>query len=187
MEIKLNIKNEELLKFLEFLLENQEGKLYNELIKVVQEKAKTEKVIKQVSPIVEGTNLLTVFFNSIQQLIEKKVLVYGRDLKISQEYKVTVMLNRKKNKQILLPAANTKVLYLRLSEIYPLYSRMYPEKDILSESLLSDCLKLHPSYIGNIRGTRFKWNNEEKQTSAIVLNYDILKEHIDIDLERYIQ
>lgn len=73
-------------------------------------------------------------------------------------------------------------------------------------------LKSHPSYIGQVKNTKFRWDTvkevarggvsteegsvamnsdmkkiitkNEKQTSAMVLNYDILQKYMCIDFER---
>ncbi len=172
---------------------------YREFFKVAK-----EKVIKQAESI-SSTNRLAVYFNSIQYLIEQKALIYGKDLKIDQQAKVTIMLNRKETTSVQLPTVDAKVLYLRLAVIHPLYTRMHPAKDILTESSLAVNLASHPAYIGHVKATRFKWNqakevpagggdlsmrkivvSEEANSSAVAMNYDILKELIDIDLERFI-
>ena len=163
-----------------------------------------EKVIKQAESI-SSANRLAVYFNSIQYLIEQESLLYGKDLKIDQQAKLTVKINRKETIEVQLPALDTKVLYLRLSVIHPLYARMHQAKDVLTESSLMVNLSSHPAFIGTVKSTRFKWNTvkevpggiidpvmkkivvrEDANSSAVALNYDILKEFIDIDLERFI-
>jgi hypothetical protein len=172
---------------------------YNDFFKIAR-----EKVIKQAENI-NSTNRLAVYFNSITNLIEHGSLLYGRDLKIEQPVRIKVMVNRKETTETVLPSPETRILYLRISSIHPHYEKMRLAKDILKESSLLVNLASHPSYIGHVKAVRFKWNivrevpagngdlsmrkivqPQETNTSAVALNYDKLKELIDIDLERYI-
>ncbi|MDR1437134.1 MAG: DNA primase [Candidatus Symbiothrix sp.] len=163
-----------------------------------------EKVIKQAESI-SSTNRLAVYFSSIMNLIEHGSLLYGRELKIEQPVKLKIMANRKETTEVILPTPETRVLYLRIPSIHPQYAKMHQPKDILNESSLAVNLASHPSYIGHVKAVRFKWNTvrevpagdgdlsmrkivqpQEANTSAVALNYDILKELMDIDLERFI-
>jgi DNA primase catalytic core len=172
---------------------------YREFFKISR-----EKVIRQAENIAR-TNRLAVYFNSIVYLIEQGKLLYGRELKIGQPVKVKIMINRKETKDVVLPSPETRVLYLRISSIQPHYAGIHAPKDILTESSLAVNLSSHPSYIGPVKSARFKWNRvvevpagngdlsmrkivqpQEAITSAVALNYDLLKEMADIDLERFI-
>ena len=111
--------------------------------------------------------------------------------------------------------ADTAVLYINLSNIHKMYSASIPSGEHpLSLTTLEINLNSHPSFIGQVTNTRFKWmevkevpaggtikdpvtgeekpnmimtrvmDKKSKQTSAVLLNYDILSKMMGIDFER---
>ena len=169
------------------------------------------KVRSQVDMLVK-TDKLAMFFNTIDYLIDKGSIKYGRDFKIERPTR----LKLKGGVEKILQPAETAVLYMNLSNIHKMYvSAMSNGDKPLSLTTLEVNLNSSPAYIGQVSNTRFKWmeakevpvggvvpdndnagqtkpnmammrvmETKKKQTSAVVLNYDILSKMMGIDFER---
>ena len=169
------------------------------------------KVRSQVDMLVK-TDKLAMFFNTIDYLIDKGSIKYGRDFKIERPTR----LKLKGGVEKILQPTETAVLYMNLSNIHKMYvSAMSTGDKPLSLTTLEVNLNSSPAYIGQVSNTRFKWQEpkevpvggfvtdpltgqskpnmtmmrvmeqKEKQTSAVVLNYDILSTQMGIDFERF--
>ena len=153
-----------------------------------------------------------MFFNTIDYLIDKGSIKYGRDFKIERPTR----LKLKGGVEKILQPTETAVLYMNLSNIHKMYASAMSNGDKpLSLTTLEVNLNSSPAYIGQVSNTRFKWmeakevpvggvvpdndntgqtkpnmammrvmETKEKQTSAVVLNYDILSKMMGIDFER---
>jgi hypothetical protein len=112
------------------------------------------------------------------------------------------MLNGKKTKEIEYKK-ETKVLFLRINLIQPLYKSIHGN-DSLKINALGMYLKDHPAYIGYVKSTRFEWNETQDQaegngdmrkkvirtstnTSAIAMNYEVLTSMLGFEIERFEQ
>lgn len=169
------------------------------------------KVRSQVDMLVK-TDKLAMFFNTIDYLIDKGSIKYGRDFKIERPTR----LKLKGGVEKILQPTETAVLYMNLSNIHKMYASAMSNGDKpLSLTTLEVNLNSSPAYIGQVSNTRFKWmeakevpvggvvpdndntgqtkpnmammrvmETKEKQTSAVVLNYDILSKMMGIDFER---
>lgn len=173
-----------------------------------------EKVRKQVDMLVK-TDKLAMFFNTIDYLIDKGSIKYGRDYKIERPTRIKIKIGPKESIEKVLQPADTAVLYMNLSNIHKMYVAAMSNGDKpLSLTTLEINLNSHPAYIGQVSNTRFRWmevkeipaggmtrdastgeasanmtmtrimDPREKQTSAVVLNYDILSKMMGIDFER---
>ena len=169
-----------------------------------------DKIRKQVDMLVK-TDKLAMFFNTIDYLIDKGSIKYGRDFKIERPGR----LKLKGGIEKVMQPVDTAVLYMNLSNVHKMYAAsMSNGEKPLSLTTLEVNLNSHPALIGQVSNTRFKWmevkevpaggmtvnpatgestNNmamtrvmdtREKQTSAVVLNYDILSKMMGIDFER---
>lgn len=156
------------------------------------------KVNAQVD-LISRTDKLAQFFDTVQLMVDVKTAVYGRDLKIEQPGKVTL----KGGDLVKLPSVATKVLYMNIRNIHAMYVKALSGDKPLTQTTLEVNLKNHPAFIGVVSNTRFKWTERkevptgpdnpvlkviaeqyDKQTSAAVFNYDILRAYMDIDFER---
>ena len=169
-----------------------------------------DKVRSQVDMLMR-TDKLATFFNTIDYLIDKGSIKYGRDFKIERPTK----LKLKGGREVVLQPADTAVLYMNLSNIHKMYAASISngEKPFTLTTLEVN-LNSHSSYIGTVSNTRFRWmeshevpaseisksedmpgkpkdmlmarvmEKREKSTSAVVLNYDVLKRVMGIDFER---
>lgn len=167
-----------------------------------------EKVKKQVSMLTK-TDKLATFFSTMDYLLDKGTLKAGRDIKIECPGR-TIRL--KGGREYTPPSATTQLLYMNLSNVHKMYCAAMTGDKPLSITTLEVNLNSHPAFVGMVSNTRFRWQEteevpyggtivengvnvpdttmrkvikqREKQTSAIVLNYDILKNLLGIDLER---
>lgn len=168
-----------------------------------------EKIRKQVDMLTK-TDKLAMFFNTIDYLIDAGKLKPGRDIKIEQPGRP---IRLKGGRDYLLPSSDTRLLYMNLSNVHKMYaSAMQGGDKPLSLTTLEVNLNSHPSFVGVVSGTRFRWQEteevpsggftaenghsvpdtsmkkvvrpREKITSAMVLNYDVLKAVMGIDFER---
>ena len=171
------------------------------------------KVRSQVDMLVK-TDKLAMFFNAIDYLIDKGSIKYGRDYKIERP----IRLKLKGGVEKVMQPSDTAVLYMNLSNIHKMYvSAMSNGDKPLSLQTLEINLNSHPSYIGQVSNTRFRWDEvkevpvggeivdpvtgakkpnmimtrvierKEKMTSAVVLNYDVLAKLMGIDFERTVR
>jgi DNA primase catalytic core len=172
---------------------------YNEFIELGMQK------IKQQVEMIARSDKLASFFNTIDYLIDKGTLKFGRDIKIEQPTK----LKLKGGEEVIMKPSDSRVLYMNISNVHKMYLMAMTGEKPLTLTTLEVNLKSHPSYIGTVSNTRFRWQevrevprgetsdanvynnelkriveNKEKQTSAIVLNYDILQKFMGIDFER---
>lgn len=170
-----------------------------------------EKVVKQVESI-STSNRMSFFFSTISSMIDSGAIKAGRDFKIESPGKIT--LQRKGRETFLheLMPVEMNILHLNLTNIYPLYNRA-TGKDALSLQSLYSYLESNEAYIGKTRGTRFRWQevaevsrgditstieggtvidntmkrimqDKESTVASVVLNYDKLKQLLDVDFER---
>lgn len=169
------------------------------------------ELLKQVENI-SSSNRLYNFFSTIDTLIDNHHIIEGRDYKIEAPGKIMLKKQGNKTFEKVLDPADINIIHMRIDNIYPHYVR-YVGKEALSRASLIAYLQSHESWIGQSKGTRFTWKetietttgmrtqvdlNESipdptmirvrkertKVTSSIVLNYDILKELLDIDYQR---
>ena len=167
-----------------------------------------DKVKRQVSMLTK-TDKLATFFSTMDFLLDKGTLKAGRDIKIECPGR-TIRL--KGGREYTPPSPATQLLYMNLSNVHKMYCSAMTGDKPLSITTLEVNLNSHPAFVGMVSNTRFKWQEteevplggfimenginvpdatmrkvikqREKQTSAIVLNYDILRNMLGIDLER---
>ena len=112
-----------------------------------------DKVRSQINMLVR-TDKLAIFFSTIDALIDSGRVKQGRDFKIEHPGKVTLGGGVERHLQ----PQDTAVLYMNLSTIHQMYaSAVSKEQKPLSLSTLEINLKSHAAYIGQVKGTRFKW------------------------------
>lgn len=171
-----------------------------------------KKVIFQVE-LISHTDKLATFFKAMDAMINVHTLKEGREFLIDVPGKLTVKLSGGETKEIPLPAA-TKVLYLRMSSIFPMFVRSSFNNEEATQSTLEQNLRSNPAYLGFIKSKRFTWKEvdevprrpaadgeagigisednrmerivkkQSQISSCIALNYDIFRSFYDVDLER---
>jgi DNA primase catalytic core len=161
------------------------------------------KVVAQ-SESISSTNRLAVFFETLDLLVNDSSangVLTGRDFKIEEQRNIVIQRNRKDTQTIDL-GVFTKVVYLRISSIHPKYERIRGRESLKMNNLLM-YLQDHPAFLGNVHSTRFTWleysdemdqiekrvlkkeHKASQVTSAVVMNYELLKEINRLDLEKY--
>lgn len=179
---------------------------YAEFYEIVQ-----KELIKQVESI-SSSNRLYNFFSIIDTLIDNHHIIEGRDFKIEQPAKLTLKKNGNVTYEKALDPSDMQIIHLRIDNIYPHYMR-YVGKEALTRASLMAYLQSHESWVGASKATRFAWKesvettsglrtqvdidqsipdptmrrimvDKQKVTSSVVLNYDILRELLDVDYQR---
>lgn len=174
-----------------------------------------EELIKQVESISTSNRMFT-FFSTIGYLIDSGHVREGRDFKIEQPGKLTLRKQGKETYEHNLKPEDTQVLHISLENVYREYQRTIGYREALTKTSLLAYLSSNEAWIGSTRSTRFRWKEsvettsgirhqqdydeavvdptmrrvmieKQKVTSSIVLNYDILKELLDVDFERNVE
>lgn len=160
-----------------------------------------EKIQFQLS-LIRSTDKLAMFFNAVNNMIDTKQVVMGREMTIEQPTKVTGKLPDGSKKTFSF-AEGTNVLFLRLSSVYSIYDRSGYNSENTTLSTLEQNLRSHPSYVGTVPSRRFTWKetmevakNDDQETmvrvrkerstatSAIIIDYDKFMEMYNLDFRR---
>lgn len=156
-----------------------------------------KKLIAQ-SEAIHQTNRLAVFFDTIELLLHRENggIDPGKHFKIETSNSLTIMKSRKETEEKVYDTP-TKILFLRLNIIHPLYRDIHKVEALKMNSLMN-YIKDHPAFIGNVKSTRFEWQevitegvegdyatkkmrSVQSNTSAVAFNYELL----EVDLEKY--
>lgn len=116
-----------------------------------------KKIIFQVE-LITHTDKLAEFFKAMDIMISTDVIQPGRDFCVEEPAKgrLTIKEAGGEKKEIDLPTG-CKVLFLRLSPIFALYSKSGLNKEDCSQSTLEQNLRSNPSYIGFVPSKRFTY------------------------------
>ena len=169
---------------------------YDEFFALVQEK------IKFQLSLIRSTDKLAMFFNAVNNMIDTKQILVGREMLIEQPKSVTGKDSHGDKKTFGFDPG-THVLFLRLSSVYSIYDRSGYNSENTTLSTLEQNLRSHPSYIGTVPSRRFTWEEtvevakqddqetmvrvrkeRSTSTSAIIIDYDKFMEMYNIDFRR---
>lgn len=169
---------------------------YDEFFALVQEK------IKFQLSLIRSTDKLAMFFNAVNNMIDTKQVLVGREMLIEQPKSVTGK-DSHGDKKTFAFEPGTHVLFLRLSSVYSIYDRSGYNSENTTLSTLEQNLRSHPSYIGTVPSRRFAWEEtvevakpddqetmvrvrkeRSTSTSAIIIDYDKFMEMYNIDFRR---
>ena len=169
---------------------------YDEFFTLVQEK------IKFQLSLIRSTDKLAMFFNAVNNMIDTKQILVGREMLIEQPKSVTGKDSHGDKKTFGFDPG-THVLFLRLSSVYSIYDRSGYNSENTTLSILEQNLRSHPSYIGTVPSRRFTWEEtvevakqddqetmvrvrkeRSTSTSAIIIDYDKFMEMYNIDFRR---
>ena len=84
---------------------------------------------------ISSSNKLQTYFSTISFLINQEMLRLGKELKVVQPGKITVLRSGKNTETVELEPKEMKVLYLDFESIYPLYHKS-TSKEALSRAPL---------------------------------------------------
>jgi DNA primase catalytic core len=164
-----------------------------------------EKVVAQ-SESITSTNRVSVFFETLELLLNQQHngLQLGEQLKLEWQQSITLQNHRSETYEKRFDR-EAHVLYLRLKLIHPLYADK-KKGEALKMQNLQAYLKDHPAYIGVVKSTRFEWmeykesaepfdgapahrvaQKASQNSSAVAMDYELLKELAGIDFEKYKQ
>lgn len=162
---------------------------YDEFFSLVQTK------IDQQLKLISSTDKLATFFTSVNTLIDTHKIIAGRDFQIRVGGKLSGK-DRDGNAKSFAFGPNQEILLLRVSTVYNIVASSGRIEDNTNQSTIAQNLESHPSYLGTVANTRFKWteivekkegdkvikDEIEKQlvTSAVILDYaTFLKDYTD--------
>ena len=150
--------------------------------------------------LIRSTDKLAMFFTAVNNMIDVKKVMQGREFLIEQPKKVTGNDPRGEKKTFTFePGKN--VLFIRLNAVFSIFDRNGYNSENSTFSTIDQNLRSHPSYIGTVSSRRFEWeetveepdsnNNMVKRiktkqtsTSAVILDYDVFVEMYNIDFRR---
>ena len=169
---------------------------YTEFFKIAQ-----EKIRFQLS-LIRSTDKLAMFFTAVNNMIDTKQVLEGREFLIEQPKKVTGKDSRGGSHTFTFEPG-TNVMFLRMSAVFSIFDRSGCNSEDSTLSTLEQNLRSHPAYIGTVPSRRFTWEetievprNDDQETmvkirkpkststSAIIIDYDKFKEHYNIDFRR---
>lgn len=169
---------------------------YDEFFKLAQEK------IKFQLSLIRNTDKLAMFFTAVNNMIDTRQILEGREFLIEQPKKVTGSDSRG-DKQTFTFEPGTNVMFIRLSAVYSIFDRNGYNSEGSTLSTLEQNLRSHISYIGTVPSRRFTWEEtvevqmsedvdsmvrrrktKSTSTSAVIIDYDKFMELYNIDLRR---
>lgn len=168
---------------------------YDEFFKIVQ-----EKVQFQLS-LIRSTDKLAMFFTAVNNMIDTRQIIEGREFLIEQPKKVTGKDSRGDAKTFTFEAG-TNIIFLRLSAVFSIFDRSGYNNENSTLSTIEQNLRSHTSYVGTVSSRRFIWEEtvddadlrdgsmvklrkqKSTSTSAIIIDYDKFVESYNIDFRR---
>ena len=168
---------------------------YDEFFKIVQ-----EKVQFQLS-LIRSTDKLAMFFTAVNNMIDTKQVIEGREFLIEQPKKVTGKDSRGDSKTFTFEAG-ANIMFLRLSAVFSIFDRSGYNNENSTLSTIEQNLRSHTSYVGTVSSRRFIWEEtvddadlrdgsmvklrkqKSTSTSAIIIDYDKFVESYNIDFRR---
>lgn len=172
---------------------------YAEFFKIAQ-----DKIDFQLS-LIRSTDKLAMFFTAVNNMIDTKQVVEGRDFLVEQPKKVTGN-DEHGEKHTFTFEPGTNVMFLRLSAIFSIFDRSGYNSEGSTISTIEQNLRSHVSYIGTVPSRRFTWVDtidaprsnyddaatkilkmKSTSTSAIIVDYDKFVEQYHIDFRRDLQ
>ena len=168
---------------------------YDEFFKIVQ-----EKVQFQLS-LIRSTDKLAMFFTAVNNMIDTKQVIEGREFLIEQPKKVTGKDSRGDSKTFTFEAGSN-IMFLRLSAVFSIFDRSGYNNENSTLSTIEQNLRSHASYVGTVSSRRFVWEEtiddtdlrdgsmvklrkqKSTSTSAIIIDYDKFTELYNIDFRR---
>lgn len=123
---------------------------YDEFFKIA-----CNKIRFQVE-LISKTDKLATFFKAMDVMIDTQAVLEGRDFQISTPGKLTIKAPGGERQELPL-SADTKVLFLRLSNIYTQYARSSYNSEASTQSTIEQNLRSNPAYLGIINSKRFTW------------------------------
>lgn len=159
------------------------------------------KKLAEQSESITATNRLSSFFAALLTLSgdSRNGIKEGREYKIEKLDSISLRHGQKKIEKINYDDPKY-ILFLSIDTIHVKYRNEVGAAEHLNKNNLLAYLKDHPSYIGPVKQTTFTYEEEvrvntgdnnrvesrmemiKKRTSAIALDYDLLRNNYDFDL-----
>ena len=169
---------------------------YAEFFKIAQNK------IKFQLSLIRNTDKLAMFFTAINNMVDTKQVLEGREFLIEQPKQVTGT-DYRGDKKTFVFEPGTNIMFIRLSAVFSIFDRSGYNSENSTLSTLEQNLRSHSSYIGSVPSRRFSWEETVEvpryddqetmvkvrktrctSTSAIIVDYDKFKDMYNIDFRR---
>jgi hypothetical protein len=152
------------------------------------------KKLMDQSETITTSNRLSVFFEKLLTLTEdsRNGIKFGKEYKVELLDEVKIRLGREKFVDLTFESPK-KILFVRLDQVHEKYRKLVGEDEYLKMNNLRNYLVDHPAFLGNVKSTLFRWeeearvkSNEEsqyavskmknisKKTGAAIFDYDLL-------------
>lgn len=128
---------------------------YDEFFKIAR-----EKIRFQLS-LIRSTDKLAMFFTAVNNMIDTKQVIEGREFLIEQPKKVTGKDSRGDSHTFTFEPG-TNVMFLRMSAVFSIFDRSGYNSEGSTLSTLEQNLRSHPSYIGTVPSRRFTWRRPSR-------------------------
>lgn len=142
-----------------------------------------KKLIIDISGLVNESNVLSEFWNTVELLLDQGHIREGQQFRIDPEMRLQVMTGRTESMEIDL-GETRKVLKLRLNIVHPLFAQEFKRKTGKTAPNMETIrmyMKDRGYLLGTSKGTRFTdQDGESRITSCLLIDY----EKIGISLER---
>lgn len=169
---------------------------YKDFFKIAQEK------IKFQLSLIRSTDKLAMFFTAVNNMVDTKQIIEGREFLIEQPKKVTGK-DARGDSHTFTFEPGTNIMFLRLSAVFSIFDRCGYNTEGSTLSTLEQNLRSHSSYVGTVPSRRFTWEETMEEpkndgyetmvkvrkqrstsTSAIIIDYDKFTELYHIDFRR---
>lgn len=148
------------------------------------------ELLRDMGSQIHDSDVLTGFWGMLEYLLDRGDIVDGWDFKIETSTTAKLTGENRKPETISFDKP-TRVLYLRMKMVHKPYAeamRRQSNDKPQSEQTLSTYVRQQKYYLGTNEKTYFSQSGGEwTNTSAIVLNYDLLSDRTGMSLERFRQ
>jgi DNA primase len=136
--------------------------------------------VMNLNTMIGESNSLGEFWKMLEHLADNGYIEPGWEYKIETATEVKSIIAEKSSKKIVSFDKPTRLLYLRLNSCYPIFAKEKKNisgKAAIGEATIKSYLEDQPYYVGAQSGGNFKSkkHNLTKNTSSMVLNYDMLQ------------
>jgi len=151
--------------------------------------------------LIRSTDKLAMFFTAVNNMIDTKKVMEGREFRIQQPRTVSGQ-DANGDRKTFSFRPGQQVLFIRLQATFSSYDRNGYNSDRSTLATIEQNLRSHPSYVGKTDSWRFEWTDVDEGydqrlgkvvkyeipkrtvTSAVILDYEAFMQAYNIDFRR---